>query len=266
MRKLFNKEQEEFIRSNYQTMKYTTIANSLGFSERQVRGWINNHCDTKLRKFNSSDFEDTDTPEKAYWVGFIYADGYLIYSPERRTYELGMELQKEDKYILDRLNQVLGGQHKLYYKSQIKEICGHSPSKTESWVLRVYSKKIVEDLMRLGVHPCKTLGSEFPKIDEYFWDFLRGYFDGDGCFYVNRGRYPVVNITSSHREVLDYISNKLSEYKIKSAVYQEHELKYRLIAYNQSALLFCDKIYYQNHETKLIRKYSKYLKFLGLAA
>lgn len=266
MKKIFNKEQEEFIRDNYKTMRYATIANLLGFSERQVRGWVNNHCGSKLRKFNKSYFEVIDTPEKAYWVGFIYADGYLVYRPEKRTYELGIELQKEDKCILERLNQVLGGQHKLYYKEQVKEICGHAPSKTESWVLRVYSKKIVEDLMNLGIYPNKTARAEFPKIEKFFWDFLRGYFDGDGCFYINKVKYPVVNITSSHCEVLYHISEELLKYGIKSAVYKEHELKYRLWLFNQNALLFCSRMYHTKCDTKLNRKHLKYLKFLGLAA
>ena len=266
MRKLFNQEQEVFIRQNYQNTSYKHIASKLGFSERQVRGWINNHCESKLSRFNDSYFEHITTPEQAYWLGFIYADGYLIYSPKRRTYELGMELQSKDKYILERLNQDIGGQHTLYHKHGLKEICGHSASETDSWVIRIYSKKIVTDLMNLGVYPNKTDRTDFPRIDKYFEDFLRGYFDGDGCFYVNKGRYPVVTITSAHREVLDYISDRLLNDGIFSSVYQETPRKYRLFFYNKNALLFLQKIYGSGCSRKLLRKHSKYLKFLGLAA
>lgn len=94
MRKLFNKEQEEFIRSNYQTMKYTTIANSLGFSERQVRGWINNHCDTKLRKFNSSYFEVIDTPRRHIGLALFMQTDILYTVPKGVHMSLAWNFRK----------------------------------------------------------------------------------------------------------------------------------------------------------------------------
>ena len=40
------------MKNNYSTMSYKEIAEQIGFSERQVRGKINNMGLKKLRKFN----------------------------------------------------------------------------------------------------------------------------------------------------------------------------------------------------------------------
>ena len=38
------------------------IAETLGYTERQIRGWINNNCDTKLRQFNKDYFDEKRDP------------------------------------------------------------------------------------------------------------------------------------------------------------------------------------------------------------
>ena len=39
---IFTAEQNQFMRDNYMSMSYADIANELGFTERQIRGRINN--------------------------------------------------------------------------------------------------------------------------------------------------------------------------------------------------------------------------------
>lgn len=71
----FSKSDVEFMKNNYSTMSYKEIAEQIGFSERQVRGKINNMGLKKLRKFNDLYFRKIDSPLKAYFLGFIFADG-----------------------------------------------------------------------------------------------------------------------------------------------------------------------------------------------
>ena len=49
--------------------------------------------------FNIHFFDEINTEEKAYILGFLYADGYNM--EERNT--VAISLKKEDSYILERI-------------------------------------------------------------------------------------------------------------------------------------------------------------------
>ena len=49
-------------------------------SEDTVRRWMKeNNINIRKRKYNVNEqyFSDIDSPEKAYWLGFLSADGYV---------------------------------------------------------------------------------------------------------------------------------------------------------------------------------------------
>ena len=75
---IFSKNDINYIKKNYLSMTYREIANNIGFTEKQVKGWINHNCDKKTRTFDDKYFNEIKTPNQAYWLGFIYADGWII--------------------------------------------------------------------------------------------------------------------------------------------------------------------------------------------
>lgn len=258
---IFSKEDMEYMISNYKYITYKEIADNLGYTERQVRGWINNNCDKKLREFKCDYFSEIDSPNKAYWLGFIFADGWIHKDENNRNYELGIELQLKDIEQLHDFNNELGNVHDIVEKHSEKYICNHyKKSITDSAVIRIYSRRIVDDLINHGVVENKTKSAIFPKINNYFIDFLRGYIDGDGCIYVNDKGYMIVHITSSNCYVLQYIKDKLSkDYGVESRVYKEKENKYRIYFNMTNSTKLLDLIYYDDNVQKLNRKYEKYL-------
>lgn len=262
-RTIFNNEQKEYMAANYLTMHYREIADYLGFTERQVRGWINAHCERKLRSFKTDYFSEIITPSQAYWLGFIYADGWVCNNPDDGNYELGIELCSTDEQQLIDFNNELGGVHRIKHAHYEKIICEYqNVSITDTVCIRIYSKQIVQDLIRHNVLENKTLKSDYPIVsDNLFFDFLRGYIDGDGCIYFceNKLSKSYVHITSAHCEVFEYIQNKVEEYGIKTYIYQECERKYRLVFTYINALKLLDLIYYDENVQKLDRKYQKYL-------
>lgn len=259
MKKIFNEEQIEFMKQHYKDMSYKEIANYLGFTERQVRGKINGLGLSKLRKIKSDYFSIIDTPLKAYFLGFIFADGYLVYNPNRRVYELGIELQEDDKYILDLLNLELGNLNNIYYTPAKKvTIEGIEANRKPTYCLRIYSKQIVEDLIQKGIVPNKTHHTSFPKIqEEYFFDFLRGYIDGDGCYYIDKYNCVNIHITSAFDDILYYLQNKLLDYDIQSSVYKEKERKYRLYIYRKDDANKLVHLLYYDNVVCLKRKFNK---------
>lgn len=260
---IFSKDDIEYMKKNYMSMTYGEIAHNIGYTERQVRGWINHNCAKKNRVFYDKYFNTIKTPNQAYWLGFIYADGWVINNAVGKNYELGIELCREDVQQLIDFNKELGNVHKITYAHYEKYICDNANiSITDTAQIRVYSKQIVKDLISHNVLENKTLKAEYPIVDDdLFFDFLRGYIDGDGCIYVNQHKVSssVVHITSSHCEVLNYIKNKLMTYGIKSNIYKERDYKYRICVSYKHAIKLLDLIYYNPNVQKLNRKYEKYL-------
>lgn len=265
---IFSKDEMDYIRNNYLSMTYGEIAKNIGFTERQIRGWINHNCDKKNRTFNDNYFNEIKTPNQAYWLGFIYADGLVLSKNEKRNYELGIELCDIDEQQLIDFNNELGGVHKITHGHYEKYICDYKNiSITDTVRIRIYSKNIVEDLIRHNVVENKTKFANYPVVDDnLFFDFLRGYMDGDGCIYVNQNNAKLsqFHITSSHNEVLNYIKNKLLSYEIQSTIYKEKEKKYRLHVNCNNAVKLLDMIYYDTNVQKLNRKYEKYLLLKAL--
>lgn len=268
MKTIFNDYQKEYMINNYLTSSYKEIGDAIGFTDTQVKGWLNHHGYTKLRKIRNDYFSSINTPIKAYFLGFIYADGWVVYNELTRNYELGIELQSEDKYILEKLNDELGGLNKIcHYDPEIRYIKGVKANCGHSDVLRVYSKPLVLDLIKNGVEENKTLKDTHPIVpDDLFFDWLRGYIDGDGCFY-NKQKSTLMHITCSSQVPLKYIQSKLSEYGIETKVYEENPRKYRLICTNKNSLyILANRLYYEDGLFYLKRKYEKVKHLLGSAA
>lgn len=265
---IFSKDDIDYMRKNYLLMPYKEIAHNIGFTERQVRGWINNNCNKKIRTFNDGYFSDIKTSNQAYWLGFIFADGWITRNDAGRSCELGIELCDIDEQQLIDFNMELGGVHDIKHAHYEKYICNHKNiSVTDTVCIRIYSKQIVEDLIMHNVLENKTFKPDYPVVeDDLFFDFLRGYIDGDGCIYVNENNISAsqVHITSSHCEVLNYLKDKLSLYGVKSSVYKEKENKYRIYINHKNAIKLLDMIYYDESVQKLDRKYQKYLLLKAL--
>lgn len=267
---MFSDNDIEYMKFHYQDMSYKDIGIKLGFTERQIRGKINNMGLSKIRKFNDTYFQIIDSPNKAYFLGLIYADGWVIYDEKVGTYELGLQLQSQDKYILEKLNQELGGVHDIIHTPSRKKIIkGVETISNEQDILRVYSKQLVNDLMALNIVPNKTKCSLYPIIpDKYFFDFLRGYIDGDGCYYINRNGSCEVTITCSQKQPLEWVSFTLQQMNINTSVYQEYDKKYRLYCFRKDDVkTLINKLYYNIDIFCLIRKYNKIKSYInGFAA
>ena len=99
----------------------------------------------KRKKFNEDYFEVIDTPEKAYFLGFIFADGCLIDNPKEYRYKLNIKIHNKDEDILERFISLLDSEVKIWRsrKRDISEV-GFS------------SKKMIHDLKNIGIHQNKT--------------------------------------------------------------------------------------------------------------
>lgn len=122
---------------------------------------------------NETYFDIIDSPEKAYILGFLYADGNMNHGSIR------MGLVESDKEILETINSLLGSNRPLYYSKERERgeyLC------RPLYTLSITNKHMTESLKRCGVVANKTYILRFPGwlSEGLHSHFIRGYFDGDG--------------------------------------------------------------------------------------
>jgi len=152
------------------------------------------------RKSINQDFFKTWTPQMAYVLGFIFADGTIedVRKSSRTCYT---QLSNNDKSLLIDIKNVLSSNHIIYKrKSRWIIFFGKKYLSSKSYHLRIGSKSIYNDLKNLGLTPRKSLIMKLPIIpNNLFHYFLRGYFDGDGCINLYNRRYK--NNDNKHKEL-----------------------------------------------------------------
>jgi DNA-binding transcriptional regulator WhiA len=206
----------------------------------------------KRKKFNENYFEVIDTPEKAYFLGFIFADGCLIDNPKKYRYRLNIKIHNKDEDILERFISLLDSEVKIFRSNggDVSEI-GFS------------SEKMINDLKNIGLHQNKTYTIDYPKIDEKLErHFLRGYFDGDGCIRINedkrdkskRGDLRIVGGSVKFIETLNERMSKLFGVNINK-LYGPKNKQYKFVGW--AGMSDIERIYngfYSDTDLFLIRK------------
>lgn len=155
--------------------------------------------------FDEFFFDKIDTEEKAYWLGFIYADGYLT----SNTNAIGIELDAKDKEHLEKFKNAIQAELnvKIYHKNST-----YGPQTNCRFM--IHSKHMHSILLSHYKSVHKTFEGEFPKIDkELERHLIRGFFDGDGSLtYSQKKDYSKYLATPSvgfigTKETLEYIEN-----------------------------------------------------------
>lgn len=154
-------------------------------------------------KLNEKFFDTIDTEEKAYILGFIFADGNVSDSSKDKHYRLRITLKQKDANILIKIKSSLnftGEVHHRELKSKQRNVDGYMISE-----LSISNKYLVNRLYELGVVPNKTLVIQYPTIPNHLHrHFIRGFFDGDGSIYKRNDRKNGINFEISCASV-DFI-------------------------------------------------------------
>lgn len=148
---------------------------------------IRNISDAK-RKYhvNHDYFSEIDSEDKAYFLGFFYADGYNYRNP--RDTSITLTLAEKDISVLECLRSKICPEKPFYinYRNQ------RNPNWQNSVSLKINSKQLSDDLAKWGCTQAKTFNLIFPENlpREMYSHFIRGYFDGDG--YASKNRFELV--------------------------------------------------------------------------
>ena len=179
---LNEKTENEIIKLFKEGVSFTQIQEKTGINRKKISNFLvqkglyikkkANITNVKYKK-DESIFEQINTEEKAYWLGFLYADGYVD-----TTYgKVRIALKESDVNHLKKFKKFLKSD------APIKQ-------KIDNWAYQfeVSSMKIAQDLEKLCCFQCKSLSLKFPskkQVPEHLiHHFIRGYFDGDGSITV----------------------------------------------------------------------------------
>lgn len=206
-------------------------------------------------------FDEIDTEEKAYWLGFIFADGYLNSSPlfEKKKDDFTIELSLSLK-DLDHLNKF---KEFIKYSKEIK---------TDDYRCRFYvsNKHLWTTLASYGCTPLKSLILSFPnenifKTKDLIRHFIRGYFDGDGWItYTSKDHQNMSCGILGTLGFLTCVKNYVnSDNKLEHNHNNEEESTMKLLLSGSSGLRFLHYLY-KDSNIYLERKYDKYLEFCRL--
>jgi len=155
---------------------------------------------------NEDYFHVIDTEEKAYWLGFLFADGY------QNGYEMKINLNAKDASHLEKLREALNSKHPVTIY-----VCPEMQGGLKA-TYRVGSKKLCTDLANTGCVRAKSLIVEYPKLEPGLdRHFIRGVFDGDGNLSHGKGNSWKWSIFSGSIPFITEITNRLTEAGIDRA-------------------------------------------------
>jgi len=189
------------------------IFRTLKENEVQIRS---NTCKSRKYHINENYFDIIDTPNKAYIIGLLFADG----NNRKRQGNVRIELQDTDVQILEDIKKELELDCPLY----LRHFDQH-PTWHDTYSLSINSVHISQKLANLGMVPNKSLILDFPAwINEELFPFmLKGYIDGDGWI-----RPKLIGFMSSDKFCYGVQSFLSEHYGINSGVmdmkrhYNEH--------------------------------------------
>lgn len=205
-------------------------------------------------RMNQFFFDVIDSEEKAYWLGFLYADGAI------GSFNNGIEvsLKSSDIDHLYKLANSLGFVDKHIYQDEVR--CR----------LNFNNKRIHSKLIELGCTPRKSLTLTFPsstQVPSYLIrHFVRGYIDGDGSVMIGKNhkgervkpRLSILGTKDFLTSLVDSMGWKLNHISHPSGAYQIEWGGNYVYSYLENI--------YQNANIYLDRKYQRFLYLQNLFA
>jgi len=161
----------------------TMVADKLGINRKNINYYINKYNIEVLNKFykylppKHDFFDNIDSEEKAYLLGFFLADGFLT-----NNFRLGIENSIDDEEILLKFKENISPDIPLRYRDRKN----NGVKRKKQVIFIITSEKMFNTLSKkYNIIQNKTYNSEFSfNFDliptNLIRHFIRGFFDGDG--------------------------------------------------------------------------------------
>ena len=210
-KKLSIQDEKDIVNKYLNSISLLALQKEYNISYDRIKNIIKKYTNTTIssaKRLNPNliedFFQDIDTTEKAYWIGWLITDGSITYQPQKNKYQIELTIKQQDEYILHLLANDLGVPDRVY------------SSGTEYKRFSLGSKKMVNDLLNLGLTQKKTFTVQVPNIKSNLYPALiRGLFDGDGGYSICKKTNGQIN-----RE-LSFCGNEYVINWLKQTLYTE---------------------------------------------
>jgi hypothetical protein len=221
---------------------------------------ISNHATRHAIRYDN--FFDCQMPEFCYLLGYLWADGWIT----NRDYRI--QIIESDGLILKEILDSIDIHYSLNRKKSGTDSIGTNRNPSLIFCFGKHLKNFLKELNydKKSYISHQKIMEFIPKENLHYW--MRGYFDGDGCFYYNeKWKTKQANIGSTCNQDWTYFVDFLNFYNIKAKAFKKTHKK----SQSKSSLLrFCGKqivnfgeYIYQGKQFGLDRKYQKYLLIKG---
>lgn len=219
---------------------------------------------------NNLIFDVINSAEAAYILGFYIADGFI--SGNR----LSFFLSEKDLCLLTQIKNYISPNSKIqHYPEKINK---QGIKSNAICSLSITSEHICKTLENYGVgynktYKIKSIKSIVPK--QFMWDFVRGYFDGDGCVSASNVKRIIKNkeyhhtnvcwtIISKDKLILEEIQSFInSEENINLLLYPDKKGNFLMGTHSLKNLKIIFSKLYNNASIKLDRKYKKFQNIIA---
>lgn len=212
------------------------------YCSRQLKHSGRNNPNVKYTNMKDNFFEEINTDEKAYILGWIASDGNISKN------SICIQIHERDAEILLKIKNIVCKDLEL------------QPRAKNQVALTFNSHQMVEDVCKwLDIsHGKKSHVVKFPNFEseELSWGFIRGFFDGDGHIagLDTKHNTPLCQITSNSADLLNSIKNFVQFPGNISSI--------NLSWTGNNALDFAHKLY-DGYNLSLNRKKELYLAWCG---
>lgn len=199
------------------------------------------------KSFDEAAFAVVDSPAKAYWLGLLITDGYVV---ESKTGSPLVGLQMIDREAAEGFRDFLGLQHPVLrieprgerHRPMYRAVC--------------HSRRMAADLARFGVMPRKSHGTFLPLLGEELMPHLaRGLFDGDGTVSRRADGQLLVGFCGSERLVAELRMWLICRLGVSdNRVHENGTIRYVQWSHRSDVCLIARYIY-QGGDPRLSRKY-----------
>lgn len=204
--------------------------------------------------YNRNKFQEIETEEDAYWLGFITADGCIIDNKW-----LQIQLANKDKNHLQKFCKYMG-LNTIETNEIIKDGFGGAYTRDNPINnVKICSLNILNNLKDKGIVPRKS-GEEIPyicKSKNLELAYIRGLFDGDGYIGSTQYRMGLVGSYKICKYVQDFITANIKD--ISANHIHEHGIIYKLEITGRKQTSQILEAIYKDANIYLDRKYQLYL-------
>lgn len=263
---IWTKDQIRYIISNYNLYHSTgQLAKFFNTSTQAIRNCLKENgikvyslkeLQHQKHPRRSDYFAEIDTKEKAYWLGFLFADGCVC--ENRNT--ISISIKQSDEYMLHNFLNELGSTN----------VISHSQKSMNGKVflishMAIRDGQLKRDLIKWGCVPNKSYkDTHLPNLPtELMWHFIRGYMDGDGSINYSKKNLRV-GFTNYSEVFLEELKAFLGK---NNLALDKHKTPMLSITGSKQLKPILSNIYKDsNDKIRLERKYNIYVDHYGLCA